>query len=444
MPASETLSLAEKYLLIPKLLYFTLSMLVFSAFTFAAKFFEEEWGLSGHHYGYVTGLCALGLAGSLFWSMVADRTNNHKLVLLVSTVGYVFFFSLLRTTSLRQSPLSTRLTFVSLCYGLSNFFTSSLFPILDSQVFMMLSSNPKQYSEELFGRQRLFGVLGQSAITLASGAAINRLGFDAMFLSLMLSALLFVLLLVFGIPDTQRTLSSRVTGFNSGKQKIQKSSHTFGQAVWKLIYTPDYWVFLTISLIAGTVRGVAGNYLARYLEKTMKLSTFGVSFMFQSRLITEVGFFFFGPNLMRSLGMRWLFLVAQLTGLTRVAIYAFLPDYPPWTGIPFGVELLKGINNACLIAAGARYVHDLAPLGVEATAQGIYSGVHSYLANAVSGFFGGYILYTYRADSRAYNALFAYTSLLSAVGCFTFISYFIWRPFIISTLRPIQVYKKIQ
>lgn len=443
MPASDAPSLVKEYLIIPKLLYFTLNTLVFSVFTFAAKFLEEEWKLSSHHYGYITGLCALSFAGSLFWSMVADRTNSHKLVLVVCTVGYVSSFSLLRTTSFRQSPLHVRLTFVSLCYGLANFFTSALFPILDSQVFIMLSSNPRQCSKELFGRQRLFGVLGQSVITLASGAAIDKLGFDAMFLSLVVSALIFALLVVVGIPGAQ-TASSRVTELKSSKKRAKPPPLTFGQAVWKLICAPDYLVFLTTSLVAGTVRGVTGNYLARYLEKTMKLSTFGVSFTLQSRLVTELGVFFFGPYLMHSLGPRWLLMIAQLTGLTRVAIYAFLPDYPPWTSVPLGVELLKGINNACLISAGARYVHDLAPSGVEATAQGIYSGVHSYLANAASGFLGGYILYTHRADSRAYNELFAFASLLSAAGCFSFISYFIWRPLIIRTLGLPQARKKPQ
>lgn len=443
MPSTGTPPLAARFLLIPKLLYFTLNVLVFSVFTFTAKYFEEEWGLSSHHYGYITGLCALSFAGSLFWTMVADRTGGHKLVLLLATVGYATSFSLLRTAVFLQSPLRTRLIFVSCCYGLANFFASALFPLLDSRIFIMLSSDPKHYSKELFGRQRLFGVLGQSTITLISGVAIDKMGFDAMFLNLFFATLLFSLLVIFSVPGAKDAPSAHDTSRKSGASS-RKASLSFSQATWQLLCAPDYTIFLLITLIAGTVRGVAGNYLMRHLEKTMNLSAFDVSFTLQSRLATEIGVFFLGPHLLRSLGVQWLLAIAQLTGLIRVAIYAVLPSYPPWTSLPLAVELLKGINNACLISAGARYVHDLAPPGMEATAQGIYSGVHSYLANAASGFLGGVILYMHRADPRAYRALFAYTSVLSAIGCIIFSVHFFQRSSKVKTVQPTKLYTKVQ
>jgi hypothetical protein len=69
-----------------------------------------------------------------------------------------------------------------------------------------------------------------------------------------------------------------------------------------------------------------------------------------------------------------------------------------------------------MTSAGIQHVHDFAPAGTEATAQGFYSGVHSYLANATSGFFGGWILVLHKGDPNAYYVLFGYTALLAAMG----------------------------
>lgn len=409
-------SWAANYLVFPKLLYFTLNILVYSTYTFTAKYFSDVWRIPEHHFGYILGLCAVGFSGSLLWTMVADRTRQHRLVLLLTTLGYAGSFSLLRSGLFLQAPLRDRLIFVATCYGLANFFMSALFPLLDNRVLMILAAEPEPFSKELFGRQRLWGVLGQSVVTLLNGATITIWGFDAMFTNLVASSMIFSLLIILGV-------SSKMNSRQDERYPCEpiQPSIPFCEAAQRLIYSPNYLFFLAIILVAGTTRGVSGNYLPQYLEKVMNLSTLEISLVLQSRIIAEVGIFFMGQPLMNWLGIHWLLAVAQLTGLLRVLIYAILPSR--WTGIPLIVELLKGVNNACLVSAGVRYVHELSPPGVEATAQGFFSGVHSYLANAASGFFGGTILQMCSHHAEPFKALFAYTSILSTAGIVAFAAY---------------------
>lgn len=409
---------------LPKLLYFILNILVFSTYTFTAKYFEDVWGVPGYHYGYMLGLCAISFSGSLLWTLLADRTQRHKSILILTAIGYTGSFCLLKMELFKILSWGPRLAFVSLCYGISNFFTSALFPLLDNQVFLMLSVDSKSPCKELFGRQRLFGILGQSTITLLNGFCIGRWGFDSMFVNLTIACLIFCLLVAFGIPD--RTDLTKLP--DAPPPTIpQPEMVTFSQKVILLLRSQDYIIFLLVTLLAGITRGVTGNYLPQYLEKTMRMTTFEISVMLQSRLMTEVGIFFIGPFLLNRLGIHWLLTVSQITGLARVGLYAVIPSHPPWSSAPLVIELLKGVNSACFISAGALYAHNVSPTGIEATAQGFYSGVHSYLSNAASGFFGGIILQLHRDDPNTYKVLFLYTGLLSALGLLIYTFHFLVR-----------------
>jgi hypothetical protein len=386
-----------------------------------AKYLQDVWKIPGHHFGYMIGLCALSFTGSLLWTMISDKTNKHKTILAIATFGYAFFFLLLRTEAFLHSTEGARLFFVAFCFGTSNFCSSALYPLLDCQVFKMLSKDAR-YSKALFGRQRLFGTLGQSFITLLNGHMITKFGFDAIFINLILSTVAFLFLLSIGPHDTNPLdiQKSVILPNVIPAPPLDKEQPPLTGAIKSLLFAFDYPFFLVVILIAGTARAVAGNYLPQYFDNEMGLTPWSTAVMLQTRIITEIMVFFLGRELLQIFGVQWMLFIAQLSGLIRVSAYVILPTHYPWTLMPLFIELLKGINNGCLVSAGVRYVHDHAPPGYEATAQGIFSGIHNYLANATSGFFGGAILHLYRESPSAYQILFKYTSLLSLSGLVLF------------------------
>lgn len=411
-------SFCSRNLVLPKLLYFTLNVLCYSTYTFTSKYFKEVWNISYHYFGYMLALCALSFTGSIIWTMLADKTGQHKLILLLTSVGYCCSFMLLRTHLFINAPEATRLAFVSFCYGLSNFFTSALYPLLDNRVFVILVSDPR-FSKEIFGRQRLYGTIGQSAVTVLLGYLLKPFGYTSIFVVLGLSTLAFVTLIIIGVPSaTASEAKSCPSDHPSNPLPIDVSveKRPFYKSTLQLISTPTYVIFLFIILIASTSRAVAGNHLPQYFDTVMKLPPHVFTVIMQTRIITEVLVFFFGKQMLLFLGVQWMLFLGQFTGFLRVFAYAILPTSSPWTTLPALVELLKGLNNGFIISAGVRYAHDCAPQGAEATAQGFFAGIQNYLAMATSGLFSGVILQQEKDNPLLFQVLFRYTALLSGLG----------------------------
>ena len=62
----------------------------------------------------------------------------------------------------------------------------------------------------------------------------------------------------------------------------------------------------------------------------------------------------------------------------------------PWLALP--VQLLHGPAFSALWLAGVAYAAESAPEGAQATAQGLFSGVHMGLSSALGAFAGGWLL----------------------------------------------------
>lgn len=413
-------------LLIPKLLYFTLNVLCYCVYTYTGIYFEQVWKISNYHYGYIIGICCgVSFGGSLLWTILADRTGHHRNIIVASTVGYCASYMLLwwaQGAFPADSTFAFRLALVSLSYGLSNFFTSGMYPLLDHCMFVHLSRDAR-FTKELFGRQRLFGTLGQSFITALMGFTISIYGFDSIFVALAISTALFLFLVLWGLPSKRHTAPPTIIQEKTDRKvddspaDIPSENHqTIFSPTKLLLSKPDYVFFLFIILIAGTTRGVIGNYVPQFMGTTLGVPTKYMGLILQSRILTEVVIFFIGKQMMERVGVVWMMIIGQAAGFLRAFAYAVVPAEHPWNLSPLLIELLKGVNNACLISAGVRYCHDVAPPGASTTAQGFFSGVHSFLANATSGFFGGAILQLFHRHQHGYRILFAATAILSFIG----------------------------
>lgn len=402
-------------------------------------FLLQNWGVSDSQYGYMFCLCAFSFVGSVSWSLLADKTRKHKLILILATICCTAFFVPLRAYHMFASTSSmVRLAFVCLCYGGSNFCISALYPLLDNRVFELLSGDPR-FTKGLFGRQRLFGIFGQSIISIITGWLIQRYGYDMMFLTFLVSSLLFIVMVHLGIQSDGDAISNRqsLTKVQSdgtdadAKYLVSQTKDTemtkgpvkfsLMTSFLQIITTFDFFIFLLVMLIASSVRAVVGHYLPRYFEKSMELKTGEYPIRMQLRLIPEVILLFWGKEIFDTIGNPKALLIGQISGVIRTAAYAFIPTalQSRYT-LPLYIELLKGVNNACITAAGARYVHEIAPPGAATSAQGIFSGVHCNLSYAAAGIFGGVVLKMEEKNPLAYQVLFKYTTYAGLVGCLLF------------------------
>lgn len=408
----------DEYLLLPKLLYLTANMSVYASYTYVSNYFAEVWRIPIHKFGYLSGLSAASFAGSLLWTMLADRTNRHKLILFVSVISYALLFCSLKIEHPRiMMDGWKREALVSFAYGGSNLFISAIYPLLDNRMLLLLSKDTR-YTKDLFGRQRLWGTVGQVLITGINGLGIQYFGYDVMFVSLACSSLLFLLVVFFAIPSSLSPCNSEPTTVEEPKKEKRAN---FWRPFFELVTNLDFIFFLSIVLVTGYARGILGNFLPYYLQYVMHQSPAVYGIALQTRLVTEILFFFIGKQLLQVFGVYGILLLAQVSGALRALLYTVIPSTKAWSYAVFGIELLKGINNACLISAGVKLAHEMAPEGCETTAQGFVSGVYGNLANAAAGVLGGFILQNFAHDPMAFRYLFAATTVVSAVAIVLYI-----------------------
>lgn len=465
---------AEENLLFPKLLYVFLNFAAYSTYTFMGKFLKDKWGVSDSQYGYVLGFCgALGFLGATAWSMLDDKTRRHKLVLITAAACCAAFCMPLRAHRLfRTAPQPLRLFLVYLLLGGYNFCISALYPLVGNYVLALLAHDPR-FTKGLFSRQLLFGTLGQATITVLTGQLLAHYEPEAMFLVFAISCALFIVVVYYGVraeylSSSTTTLSSSSTRSQSQAQARSRPRHSaaippreelerpeqpgdsdkpeqpgdsdkpeqlepvkprdsFVRPFFHVVLSPDFALFLLVILIASSVRAVFGNFLARYFEAAMGMRSDRYPLWMQMRLVFEIILFFWGKEIFDAIGNPCALLIGQLSGILRAAAYAYIPTDDPWRHVlPPLIEVLRGVNHACITTAGARYVHDIAPPGATASALGIFSGVQSNLSLVLAGFVGGWVLKREETNPLAYQILFRYSAFVGIVGCLVFCLHHTW------------------
>ena len=189
-------------------MYFTMNLVVYSFHLYRGPFIVDYLELGK---GYV------GLSGTLMglasfpcitmWSSLADRLGRHKLVLSTITVAAVICFELL---FLRMESMTMRFFYTTLMLMLYSAFLAGMQPLLDYEALELLSRKPG-FSKEIYGRQRLWGTVAYSCITLG-GAYLMKIfgGFEVLGVIMPTAAVVFVVTLYFtALPDRPKTLSFR-------------------------------------------------------------------------------------------------------------------------------------------------------------------------------------------------------------------------------------------
>jgi Na+/melibiose symporter-like transporter len=416
----------ECYLLLPKLIYFTLNCAIYATHNYTAIYFYEMWKLEVYQFGAVSSLSAVQFVGALFWAHLADKTGRHKSILLVCTVLYAFFFCLLNLEPFRDASQTThRIVYSAIMYGLSCFFVSCMFPLVDAQVFSILARDPT-FTKATFGRQRLWGTVGHGVITLAVGTSIQLKGYIGMFAILVLSCTAFIFFVLVGVPSDVRVIKGAASKkHHHQKEENQTSAVTnavvtidtdpaadeehggsLGCAkrmamapVIRVLLDPHFFFLAVVILCAGYVRSVMSNFLGFYMEHEMQKSKVLIGVAVAFRMASEIAIFFYNKPLLQFLGLHWMLIIAQLAGLLRVLAYSLLPASGNWFYLSFAIELLKGTSTGCLISSGVRMADDIAPRGCRNTAQAYISGIYSGLSLAIGGALGGFLIFILPGNS---------------------------------------------
>jgi hypothetical protein len=410
---SEKKSTRGNWYIGPKILYFLLNMAVYSVYHFGPPYLKKVWNIPDAELSFLSILTAFSFIGSILWTSLADRYKFYKSLLIFLTIFFALSFTALEFPFIKilfmcddLSDISVKAKFrrtagVSIFYLLTSFFISGLYPLLDNKIFQILTENGAN-DKNLYGRQRLWGAVGQACIGLILGKMIEYFGFPALFGSLLICSLLFCLFVITFTPSTP---------------PMAKLKNASSKGSWKLFFKDiEFLIFLLLVALGGFGRAIVGNFLTIYLGEYFKMSNGSQGLVLFTRVAPEIIFFFLSKSIIRKIGPVRTLLLALFTGCLRVGIYAFLPIRVGLGNVSLGVELLKGVNNALLLTAGAHLAHDLAPPNCGALAQGVFVGVHGNIATALAGLTGYIILKIRVDDAYPIRTLFQYTFYVSLAG----------------------------
>jgi PPP family 3-phenylpropionic acid transporter len=342
--------------------------------------YYRESGLTGAQIGLLVGVAPLVTwFAAPVWGAVADATQRYRTILATTILGSmvaVFFLG-------RVSGTAQLLPIVAL-YA---FFTAPIMPLVDNSVMSMLGDRT-----DLYGRQRIWGAVGWGLAGAAAGALVERTGLGMAFY-------LFVLLMGLGLVVSLRL------DVRSGALR-----QPFWRGIQGLIRTPPLVIFLVAVLITSMGSSVINSYLFLLMaDLGASKQLMGLSLTFAT--LSELPVFFFSGWLLRRLGARGLLLLAMGAYVVRLAAYTVMPEV--WWVLP--INLLHGLTFAGLWVAGVSYANAVAPKGLGATAQGIFTGVTMGIGAATGALVGG-ALY----DSVGPAALFRAAAIWVALGLLFF------------------------
>jgi len=325
---------------------------------FLAVYYESR-GLSGSQIGLLTAISPLvGLVAAPLWSALADATRRHKLIFIFATLSVV-------VTSLLIYQATSMVWLIPVIISFS-FLGAPIMPLMDSSTMNLLEGRKDRY-----GRVRMWGTLGWAVGAPITSWLVQFGGLQWSFYAY--AGLVGIALLVaLPIPLGQARVG---VPFWSGMRTL------FANRRWMF--------FLLIVFMMGLASPSISTYLYLYMKHIGAASLIGLALTVST--ISEIPMYYFSDRILRRFKSRGLFIIALVVYITRLLLYAFVAS----PGVILMLQLLHGFTSPAIWAAGIAYVSEVAPPGLGATAQGIFTGVLNGLGTAAGAYFGGVIFQAY-------------------------------------------------
>lgn len=434
----------------PKVLYITMSFAFYAFYLMRANFSTNYLGFSRSQFGDLSAMmAAVGFLSMAPWGKVADATGRHRLVLVSCTLGMASSFMLFL---FRFSNPTTTFIVSAFILALYSFFSVSLQPMTDYHALKMLQDHPG-VDRDCYGRQRVWGTIAYGFISYVMGFLVKRIGPTAAFYVVPTTAAVFIVTIylvtepdrpvplrqVFGRSPNPNTLPIHSEAESKDDLPLKNASTVdllaapsvedplkslpkspmassprpslSEKPLVRLLTNPNYVFLLVFVFLSGSARAVMTNFAAMYWNEDMKLQPDQVAIAANFGILMEIVLFFMAPFLLRSLGIYWMLLLSQLSMAARCWLYTLLPARNDLVAAVYAIELLKGTAFGFAQIAGVKIIVDVAPPGLEATAQAVYTSFYSQLPAVLAAAIGGRLYQWYGAKT-----LFLTTAIISSAA----------------------------
>ncbi len=338
--------------------------------------YYEQLGFSGRQIGLLAAIIPLvSLVSAPLWGAAADATKQHKRLLMLAiagTLAAVFIFS-------RTSAFAWIIPVVAILA----FFIAPMMPLVDASTMDWLGSKRNQY-----GRIRLWGAIGWGVSAPLIGWLIEHSGVQWAFYG-------YIILMFAGL----------VVAWFLPIREVP-AQQPFWSGLRLLVNNRQWLLFLAVTFIGGLCLAITSNYLFLYMNDLGASKTLmGLALTFAT--LSELPVLFYSDRLLRRWGPRGLLLFALAVYVVRALAYTVIAE--PW--LVLVIQLSHGLTFSAMWVAGVSYADSLAPEGLGATAQGLFSGVLMGLGGIAGGLIGGLLYEDFGAI-----AMFRWAAAIALLG----------------------------
>lgn len=344
--------LATPSFLKPSVYYFLFYAAAASLSPFLALYYQSL-GLDGRQIGVLASLPSIVMIFSIpLWTGYADAHHKHRLLFALATLGAIASVFAIKTLH--------DYSWLILAVAVYAVFFSSIMPFMDGAVTSILGEQKSQY-----GKIRLWGAVGWGLAAPLMGMLTELNGIQWIFW--VYSVVMFVSLLV----GLQIPLS------------LGHAGEPFWHGVRKLV-GPRILHFLALTFVGGLCLSALSNFLFLHME-TLGASKTLMGFSLTTATLSELPMFFFADRFLRRWGAHGLLLFSMGVYALRSLLYSFVAD--PW--IILFIQLLHGATFSTMWTAAVSYASEIAPPGLNATAQGLVSVTMFGIGSAAGALLGG-------------------------------------------------------
>ena len=313
-------------------------------FTFLNIYYRDA-GLSGTQIGLINMVTALiGVAGSVLWGNIADRTGQQRWLIAVGAAGGLIVAQFV--------PLVHTFTaFLGLAV-LGSLMGSSLGTLVDSTTLMLLGDRREDY-----GRYRLGGSIGYILTAGSVGFLFDRSGLRLMFPAYGVVMTFFAIIALL-LPIMPVRRESRSTGM-----------------IGKMIRQPAWLLFAGCVFLIWIATNAAIMFLGVSLQAMgASQSLIGIATVIGA--VVEVPFMAYSGSFLRRFGPVRLLLISMILMVIRYFLLGVMPS-PYWA---VAINILNGPAYVFFWSSAVNYAYQLAPPGLSGTAQGMLNSITSLAA----------------------------------------------------------------
>lgn len=315
--------------------------------------FYKSIGIDEQAIGILVALPTLvTLFASPLWSGLADALRLHRRLLPLALIATTIAVILL----LQAQTFAALAVFVLL----QAFCAAPIISLADNAVMEMLGDQ-----KHLYGRLRLWGAVGFGITALASGAFIDRLGFQA-------SLAIFVVMMLVTVWVSTHLPAPAL------------STPPLLRDLGQMLTNSRWMIFLAALFLVGACSSILNSFFVIYMTSLgASAAMFGLAIAVAG--VSELPVFFLAPRIVQRGNAGLLLMIAFGAYALRAFLCSLVTE--PWMGV--AVHLLHGLTFSALWTASVTYAREIAPPGWSATAQAAMGSVYFGVAVGAGALLGG-------------------------------------------------------